>query len=57
MTNDQLSNLLFDLIDIRDALPARVLKMPKDNEGTDFTIGDLLDDAIQMLEGQSDENE
>lgn len=52
MNQDQLSNLLLDLYDIRNALPARVLKMPKDNEGTDFTIGDLLDDAIQMLEGE-----
>lgn len=53
MTQDQISNLLLDLIDVRDALPARVLKMPKDNEGTDFTIGDLLDDAIAFLSEHS----
>lgn len=53
MTQDEISNLLFDLIDIRDALSSRVLAMPKDNDGTDFTIGDLLDDAIDMLEQHS----
>lgn len=50
MTRDELSGLLLDLYDIRSALPAEVLAMPKDNEGTEFTIQDLLDDAIETLE-------
>lgn len=49
MTPDDISNLLLDLIDIRDALSPRALKKPKDNEGTELTIGDLLDDAIELL--------
>ena len=48
-TND-LSNLLCDLTDIRNTLPDEVKAMPKDNEGTELTIGDLLDDAIATLE-------
>lgn len=50
MTNDELSKLLLDLYDIRNVLPAEVLAMPKDNEGSEFTIGELLDDAIETLE-------
>jgi hypothetical protein len=50
MTNDELSKLLLDLYDVRNALPAEVLAMPKDSEGSESTIGDLLDDAIEMLE-------
>lgn len=53
MTNDELSKLLLDLYDVRNALPAEVLAMPKDNEGTEFTIGELLDDAIEALEVES----
>ena len=50
MTQDELSNLLLDLYDIRNALPAEVLAMPKDSEGSEFTVADLLDDGIAMLE-------
>lgn len=52
LTQDQITNLLCDLRDIRHALLPKVLSQPKDNEGTEFTIGDLLDDAIEMLEGE-----
>ena len=50
MSQDDITNLLCDLRDIRNALSADTLNQPKDNEGTEFTIGDLLDDAIAMLE-------
>lgn len=52
MTQDEISNLLCDLRDIRSALPQKVLAMFKDNEGSEFTIGSLLDDAIELLEAQ-----
>jgi len=52
MNQDQISNLLLDLYDIRNALTDEVKAQPKDSEGSEFTIGDLLDDAIEMLEGQ-----
>lgn len=54
MDDNQISNLLCDLYDIRNALTEEELARPKDNEGTEFTIGDLLGDAIQMLEALSD---
>ena len=44
-------DLLCDLYDIRNM--ARLVgfdKLPKDNDGTEFTISDLLDNAIQQLE-------
>jgi hypothetical protein len=50
MSKDQISNALFDLYDIRNALPKKVKQMPKDTEGADFTIGELLDDVIEWLE-------
>ena len=52
MDINDLSNLLCDLTDIRNILPDEVKAMPKDNEGTEFTIGDLLDDAIDTLEAE-----
>lgn len=53
--NDELSSALCDLIDVREALTEEVLNMPKDNDGTDITIGDCLDDAIAFLESISED--
>lgn len=46
---EHLSNLLCDLEDIRRTLPRAQLSRPKDNDGTEFTIGDLLDDAVDTV--------
>jgi hypothetical protein len=50
MTQNDLSSMLMDLYDLRRTLPKNVKAMPKDNEGSDFTIGELLDDMIEKLE-------
>lgn len=52
MTQEEINNLLCDLRDIRNVLLPQVLAMPKDNEGSEFTIKDILDDAIELLEAQ-----
>lgn len=49
LTHEEVGDLLADLSDLRAALPDDVLAMPKDNEGTEFTICDLLDDQIEFL--------
>jgi hypothetical protein len=38
------------MYDIREALTDKIKNKPKDNEGTDITIGDCLDDVILFLE-------
>ena len=44
-------DLLCDLYDIRNmSWLVGFDKLPKDNDGTEFTISDLLDNAIQQLE-------
>lgn len=48
--NDALASALCDLYDIREALSDKVKNQPKDDEGTDITIGDCLDDVISFLE-------
>jgi hypothetical protein len=47
---EKLSSLLLDVYDLKRAIPQRVKAMPKDNEGTDFTIGEVIDDIIETLE-------
>ena len=47
---NDVSSALLDMYDIREALSAKVKKMPKDNEGTEITIGDCIDDVIEFLE-------
>ena len=45
------SELLCDLYDIRNMARLHGFgKLPKDNDGSDLTINDLLDNAIQQLE-------
>jgi hypothetical protein len=45
-----LQSLICDAHDLKRAIPADIQRMPKDNEGTEFTIGILLDDLIDTLE-------
>ena len=45
-----ISSALLDAYDIREALSARIKNKPKDNEGSEITIGDCLNDIIETLE-------
>jgi hypothetical protein len=38
------------MYDIRRALPEKIQRMPKDNEGSDYTIGECVEDVILFLE-------
>lgn len=49
LTHEEIGNLLADLSDIRAALSEEVLNQLKDSEGTELTIGDLLDDQLEFL--------
>jgi len=44
-----IQNALCDAIDVRNALSDRMKNKPKDNEGTECTIGMCLDDIIDTL--------
>ena len=48
--NQVLQSLICDAHDLRRAIPANIQRLPKDNEGTEFTIAMLLDDLIETLE-------
>jgi len=50
MNQNDLSSMLMDLYDLRRAIPKNVKAMPKDNDGSEFTIGELIDDLIEKLE-------
>ena len=50
MKLNDIQSALFDAYDIRNALSDKMKNRPKDNEGTDITIGDCLDDIIGTLE-------
>jgi len=48
--NHVLQSLICDAYDLKRAIPANIQRRPKDNEGSEFTIGELLDDLIDVLE-------
>jgi hypothetical protein len=50
VNQNSLSSALCDMYDIREALSTRIKNKPKDNDGTDITIGDCIDDVILFLE-------
>ena len=50
MNKNEISSALFDLYDVRNALSKKIKSQPKDNDGTETTIGDCLDSVIEMLE-------
>jgi hypothetical protein len=50
-----LTTMLMDMYDLRRVLPRAIKDQPKDNEGTEFTIGDLIDGVIEMLESYEEE--
>ena len=56
MNQNDLSSALCDMYDIRNTLPNKVKNQPKDNDGTETTIGDCLDSVIQSLEEMEKQN-
>lgn len=56
MTQNEISSALCDMYDIRNTLTAKVKNQPKDNDGTEITIGDCLDSVIEFLEEMEKQN-
>ena len=55
MNNNSHEGRLCDLYDIREFLRIRkLLEEPKDNEGSGFTIGDIIEDLIYKTEEEQD---
>ena len=52
-----LQSLICDAYDLKRAIPAHIQSRPKDNEGTEFTIGEVLDDLIEVLESYDPTNQ
>lgn len=55
MNINSISSALLDAYDIRNVLSDKIKNRPKDNDGTDTTIGDCLDDIISTLESLEQE--
>jgi hypothetical protein len=55
MRIEEIQSALFDAYDVRNALSTKTKNRPKDNEGTEITIGDCLDDIITTLETLQEE--
>ena len=42
------------MVDIQKGVPERIQNYPKDNEGTDYTIGDCIGDVLIFLRDLED---
>lgn len=49
-THNDITSALMDMYDIRRSIPKTVQKKPKDNDGTETTIGDCINAVIKVLE-------
>ena len=47
--NNEITSALCDMEDIKNALSDDIKNQPKDNEGTEITIGDCIHDVISLL--------
>ena len=47
--NNEITSALCDMEDIKNALSDDIKNQPKDNEGTEITIGDCIHDVIYLL--------
>ena len=54
MKLEDIQDCLFDLYDIQRQLPKNIMSMPKDNDGTDTTISDCLENVIQKLTNEEE---
>lgn len=50
MNQNNLSSALCDMYDLREVLSNKIKNKPKDNDSTEITIGDCIDDVILFLE-------
>lgn len=47
---NDIRSALMDMYDLRRAIPKNIQKKPKDNDGTDTTVGDCINSVIELLE-------
>ena len=47
--NNEIASALCDMEDIKNFLSDDIKNQPKDNEGTEITIGDCIHDVIYLL--------
>ena len=50
MSYNDLQSALCDMYDMRNTIPKKIKRMSKDNDNSEFTIGECIDDVILFLE-------
>ena len=53
--SNKVTPALCDMYDLKRSIPKNIKKLPKDNEGTQYTIGECIDDVIDFLESLDNE--
>jgi hypothetical protein len=56
MNINEIQDCICDLYDIKKRLTKEILSLPKDNDGTETTISDCLENVIEKLT-QEEENQ
>lgn len=46
---NDVQSAICDMVDIEKSIPQKIQNYPKDNEGTDYTIGDCIGDVLFFL--------
>jgi len=46
---NRLTSAICDMEDIKRSIPQKIKSLPKDNEGTEYTIGECIDDVLEYL--------
>jgi len=46
---NDLQSAICDMVDIEKSIPQKIQNYPKDNEGTEITIGECISDVLYFL--------
>ena len=46
---DKLTSAICDMEDIKRSIPKDIKSLPKDHDGTEYTIGECIDDVLEYL--------
>tara|TARA_R100000734_G_C3307314_1_gene97876 strand:- start:580 stop:771 length:192 start_codon:yes stop_codon:yes gene_type:complete len=54
---DKLTSAIFDMYDLKKSIPKDIKSLPKDNDGTEYTIGECIDDVLEFLKELENNNQ
>ena len=53
---NKLTSAICDIEDVKRSIPKGIKSLPKDNDGTEYTIGECINDVLEFLKELESDN-